>query len=179
MATTTQNGLMSSTDKQKLDGLKPFNPDDLTPATTSKAGLMSADDKRKLNELKTNSIDGKDITGGDVNSSGSSFLQGVDVWPNSTQKVTLSRKISQTKNGIILVWRSDSVDDFYHYQHIPKNHAKSHSAAKIVEMVPINSTSEFCIKTIILSDTILTGTDDNRSNATKANKVRLHEILEY
>lgn len=140
---------------------------------------MSSDDKRKLDELKTNSIDGKDLSGGDVDSSGSSFLQGVDVWPNETQKVTLSKRVSQCKNGIVLVWRSDTADDYYHYQHIPKNHAKTHSTTKIVEMVPVNSVSDFCIKTIILSDTVLTGTDDNKNASTKANKVRLHEILEY
>ena len=46
VATTSANGLMSSTDKTKLDGLKNYSE-----ATTSTAGLMSASDKYKLDSM--------------------------------------------------------------------------------------------------------------------------------
>lgn len=44
LATTTSNGLMSSVDKTKLDGLKNYEV-----ATETVAGLMSSDDKKKVN----------------------------------------------------------------------------------------------------------------------------------
>lgn len=46
LATTTSNGLMSSADKTKLDGLKNYEV-----ATETVAGLMSSDDKKKVNSV--------------------------------------------------------------------------------------------------------------------------------
>ena len=54
-----------------------------------------------------------------------------------------------------------------------------HSTVKIVHLIPTNSTYEFCTKTVFVKDNIVTGTDDNQNRTTKANKVRLQEILEY
>ncbi|EMW5681184.1 TPA: hypothetical protein IYG48_002950, partial [Enterococcus faecium] len=51
VATTTANGLMSSTDKTKLDGIAAGAQKNPGNATTTTAGLMSATDKAKLDGL--------------------------------------------------------------------------------------------------------------------------------
>ncbi|RXW61371.1 hypothetical protein CYQ73_12435 [Enterococcus faecium] len=51
VATTTANGLMSSTDKTKLDGIAAGAQKNPGNATTTTAGLMSATDKVKLDGL--------------------------------------------------------------------------------------------------------------------------------
>ncbi|ELK4586259.1 hypothetical protein ACX438_001320 [Staphylococcus pseudintermedius] len=178
VATPSKNGLMSAQDKTKLDSLKQFNPDTLTNATTQKAGLMSAEDKQKHDELKTNSNEyDKGISGGSA--SNIIIESNVNRWPNNTQVVNLSKKVSECKNGVILVWRSDTEDDYYHYQYVPKYHVSAHSTTKIVHLIPTNSANEFCTKTVIVKDSSITGTADNHNRATNANKVRLHEILEF
>lgn len=53
-ATPTSDGLMSSTDKAKLDGI--------TDATQEQSGLMSPADKLKLNKLKQEPVESIDIT---------------------------------------------------------------------------------------------------------------------
>lgn len=52
VATQQANGLMSSTDKGKLDGIEAGAQVNPGNATTSAAGLMSADDKTKLNGIE-------------------------------------------------------------------------------------------------------------------------------
>lgn len=190
VATDAKPGIMSATDKAKLDGLKPFDPATLTNATVTKAGLMSATDKAKLDKLNTNSkssgsINSEVVSSGSTTSSttsSSKLLHGnVNVWPNSTQRVNLSKKLSQCQSGIILVWRLDTADDLYHYQYVPKYHV-NHSTAKITEMIPTNVTSttiEYCIKVVYVHDTHIIGVSENNSSSTKSNKIRLHEILEY
>ncbi|HEC2230766.1 TPA: hypothetical protein R1967_000962 [Staphylococcus delphini] len=178
VATTSKNGLMSAQDKTKLDSLKQFDPSTLTNATTQKAGLMSAEDKQRLDDLRTNSnVYNKDVSAS--NTSNIIIESNINRWPNNTQTVNLSKRVSECKNGIVLVWRSDSEDDNYHYQYVPKYHVSAHSSAKIVHLIPTNSANEFCIKTVIVKDDIVTGTADNHNRTTNANKVRLHEILEY
>ncbi|EHV5284090.1 hypothetical protein K0T65_000222 [Staphylococcus pseudintermedius] len=155
-------------------------PDSLTNATPEKAGLMSAEDKRRLDELKTNSNPyNKTVSDSTTTASNTVIAADINKWPNNIQVVNLSKRVSECRNGIVLVWRSDATDDFYHYQYVPKNHVKTHSAAKIVHLIPTNSANEFCTKTVLIRDNVVTGTDDNHNRTTKANKVRLHEILEY
>ncbi|WP_322214604.1 hypothetical protein P3U36_10295 [Staphylococcus pseudintermedius] len=178
VVTPSKNGLMSAQDKTKLDSLKQFDPDTLTNATTQKAGLMSAEDKRRLDELKTNS-NAYDKGLSNATASSSVIAANINKWPNATQTVNLSKKVSECQNGIVLVWRSDTEDDNYHYQYVPKYHVSAHSTTKIVHLIPTNSANEFCTKTVIVKDNVVTGTNDNHNRTTKANKVRLHEILEF
>ncbi|MBA8772131.1 hypothetical protein HIR57_01185 [Staphylococcus coagulans] len=178
VATPLKNGLMSAQDKTKLDALKQFDPSTLTNATTQKAGLMSAEDKQRLDELKTNS-NAYDKGLSNTNASGAVIAANINKWPNQTQNVNLSKKVSECQNGIVLVWRSDAEDDNYHYQYVPKYHVSAHSTTKIVHLIPTNSANEFCTKTVIVKDNVVNGTDDNNNKTTKANKVRLHEILEF
>ncbi|MGZ9496123.1 hypothetical protein [Staphylococcus epidermidis] len=178
VATQSKNGLMSALDKTKLDGLKQFDPETLTNATTQKAGLMSAEDKQRLDELKTNS-NAYDKSVFNTITSETAIASNIDKWPNANQIVNLNKRVSECRNGIVLVWRSDTEDNNYHYQYIPKYHVNVHSTVKIVHLIPTNSTNEFCTKTVFVKDNIVTGTDDNQNRTTKANKVRLQEILEY
>lgn len=186
-ATISKSGIMSAADKTKLDGLKPFDPATLTNATTSKAGLMSPVDKAKLDKLNTNSKPSGSVNGGSSNSSGPTLKgsqvlnRNTNVWPTETQRVTLSKKLSECATGIILVWRLDTSDNLYHYQHVPKYHT-NHSSAKVTEIIPTNVTSssiEHCIKVVYVYDTYIVGVAENNSSSTKSNKIRLHEVLEY
>ncbi|MCU5745910.1 hypothetical protein N9R04_04140 [Staphylococcus sp. SQ8-PEA] len=187
-ATTSKSGIMSAADKTKLDGLRPFDPATLTNATASKAGLMSPADKAKLDKLNTNSKPSGTVNGGSSGSSGSStssssqiLNRNVNLWPTESQRVTLSKKLSECANGIVLVWRLDASDNLYHYQYVPKYHT-NHTEAKVTEMIPTNVTSstiEHCIKVVYIYDTYLVGVAENSSSSTKANKIRLHEILEF
>lgn len=178
VATQSKNGLMSAQDKTKLDNLKQFDPDTLTNATAQKAGLMSAEDKRRLDDLKTNS-NAYDKGLSNATASNAIIASNINKWPNATQTVNLSKKVSECQNGIVLVWRSDTEDDNYHYQYVPKYHVSAHNTTKIVHLIPTNSANEFCTKTVIVKDNVVTGTADNHNKATNANKVRLHEILEF
>lgn len=47
----------------------------------------------------------------------------------------------------------------------------------MTEVISINSSGQTCTKTVVVSDQLIKGTDDNFRN--NANKIRLHEILEY
>ncbi|WP_239727167.1 MULTISPECIES: hypothetical protein [unclassified Mammaliicoccus] len=187
-ATTSKSGIMSAADKTKLDGLRPFDPATLTNATASKAGLMSPADKAKLDKLNTNSKPSGMVNGGSSGSSGSSTSSSsqilntnTDVWPNGSQRINLSKKLSECNGGIVLVWRLDASDDLYHYQYVPKYHT-NHSSAKITEVIPTNVTAsgiEHCVKVVYVYDTYIVGVAENSSATTKSNKIRLHEILEY
>lgn len=186
-ATTTTDGLLSKEDKAKLDNLREFDPSTLTNATTTKAGLMSAADKAKLDKLNTNSKPSGTVNGSSPNSSGSSSSSSqilntnTDVWPNASQRINLSKKLSECNGGIVLVWRLDASDDLYHYQYVPKYHT-NHSSAKITEVIPTNVTAsgiEHCVKVVYVYDTYIVGVAENSSATTKSNKIRLHEILEY
>lgn len=165
---------------EKINNLDDIDiPESFSTATSEKAGLMSAADKQKLDRLNTDSNPYNKTLANTTSAANTIIAADVNRWPNNTQVVTLSKKVSACRNGIVLVWRSDTTDDFYHYQYIPKNHVATHSAAKIVHLIPTNSNNEFCTKTVIVRDNEVTGTDDNHSRTNKANKVRLHEILEY
>lgn len=171
-----------------------LNMNVLPLATQSSKGLMSKEDKIKLDGLSNTTTTGDTTTVvgpqgppgpegppglvGTVNIDSMILNTNVNKWPSSTQSVTLGKKVSDCITGIVLVWRLDAVDDMYHYQHIPKYHIKAHSTVKIGCAIPTTS-SEIIVKTVILNDTTVTGIDDNSSATTKANKVRLHEILEY
>ncbi|MDQ6106998.1 hypothetical protein NME93_09035, partial [Staphylococcus epidermidis] len=100
-----------------------------------------------------------------------------NLWPSNQQTVNLNKSISSCNNGIILVWRLDESDDLYHYQYLPKSHVQLHRNAKVTEVISINSSGQTCTKTVVVSDQLIKGTDDNFRN--NANKIRLHEILEY
>lgn len=185
-ATTSKSGIMSAADKTKLDGLSKFDPSTLTNATTSKSGLMSAADKAKLDKLNTNSKPSGTVSGGSTSSgsttSTSQLLnRDTNVWPTETQRINLTKRLSQCNGGIILVWRLDSSDNLYHYQYVPKYHT-NHTSAKVTEMIPTNVTSssiEHCIKSVYIYDSYIVGVAENNSSSTKTNKIRLHEILEY
>lgn len=63
-ATPTSDGLMSASDKDKLDGLQQY-----TEATEEQAGLMPASDKAKLNKLEegpVNNVQIKDTVTGSI-----------------------------------------------------------------------------------------------------------------
>lgn len=187
-ATTTSDGLMSKEDKTKLDGLQNFDPAVLNEATSTKAGIMSAADKSKLDKLNTNSKPSGTVSGGASGSGGTTSTNSsqilnrdTNVWPTESQRINLSKRLSECNGGIVLVWRLDSADNLYHYQFVPKYHV-NHSSAKITEVIPTNITSsaiEHCVKVIYVYDTHVVGVAENSSASTKANKIRLHEILEY
>lgn len=137
-ATTSADGLMSSTDKTKLDGIEEGAEENvqsdwnassgdalilnkpniaytsaISNATTSASGLMSASDKTKLNGLSNFSLDVADAStlggvkeGGDididangvmtVSSSATSALQGVGGWTFVTHTNIYSKSASST-----------------------------------------------------------------------------------
>ncbi|HEC2192687.1 TPA: hypothetical protein R1935_001320 [Staphylococcus delphini] len=169
---------------EKINNLDDIDlSDSLSNATSDKAGLMSAADKQKLDRLNTDSVDYRAVSGGSGNgasgSSGSQLLhQNLNIWPNQSQRVNLNKSVSDCKTGIVLVWRLDTSDNMYHYQHIPKYHVAAHSAARIAEAIPTTQ-NEICIKQVILTNTTLVGVAENSNTSYKTNKVRLHEILEY
>ncbi|QHW38056.1 hypothetical protein GZH82_12255 [Staphylococcus ursi] len=183
-ATATSDGLMSAADKRKLDGLnQQSGTQNLSVATSTTNGLMSAADKQKLDRLNTDSVDYRAVSGGSGSSvsgsSGSQILnRNIDVWPNATQRVTLNKPVSDCKTGIVLVWRLDTSDNLYHYQHIPKYHVATHSAAHIAEAIPTMA-NEICIKQVIVLNTSVVGVSENNNASYKTNKIRLCEILEY
>lgn len=186
-ATSSKSGIMSAADKTKLDSLNQFDPSTLQKATSRLDGLMSKEDKAKLDKLNTNSKPSGTVNGSSSNSSGSSSSSSqilntnTDVWPNASQRINLSKKLSECNAGIILVWRLDASDDLYHYQYVPKYHT-NHSSAKITEVIPTNVTAsaiEHCVKVVYVYDTYIVGVAENSSATIKSNKIRLHEILEY
>ncbi|EKC6414759.1 hypothetical protein OP521_001412 [Staphylococcus pseudintermedius] len=183
-ATASADGLMSAADKRKLDGLnQQGGTQNLSMATSTTNGLMSAADKQKLDRLNTDSVDYRAVSGSvnnsATNANASQVLhQNLNIWPNATQRVTLNKPINHCKTGIVLVWRLDTSDNLYHYQHIPKHHVEQHSAARIAEAIPTTA-NEICIKQVIVSNTTLVGVNENSTGSYKTTKVRLHEILEY
>lgn len=180
-ATTSTAGLMSPTDKTKLDGLHNTTVPTYSNATTTSAGLMSPQDKQKLDGLNTNS-NAYHFTSSNNNSAASIALtplkRDANVWPHQNQKVMLSKKVSECRTGIVLVWRLDAGDENYHYQFVPKYHVIGHANKKILEVIPFSAT-ESAIKIVIVNDNMVYGTSDNYNSKTKANKLRLHEILEF
>lgn len=171
VAFTAKNGIEYSNDggktyKAAISG-KGINLDALPIATTHKTGLMSKVDKQKLDALSNNN---QKVINDNIN-----------VFPSSTEKVMLSKKLSECRTGIILVWYVVEFNDFYHYQHIPKNQINT-TEKSITHLVPINPLSDdidYCIKVIKVYDTYITGIPNNESLTTKANKVKLLKILEY
>ena len=148
--------LLTPDQKNKINS---FSQETLTVATSEKAGLMSAEDKKRLDRLKTNSNEySARINNVPLNST--LIKQDINLWPSNQQTVNLNKSISSCNNGIILVWRLDETDDLYHYQYLP-----------------INLSGQICTKVVIVNDQQIRGTDDNFKN--NANKIRLHEILEY
>lgn len=179
-ATPTMDGLMSKEDKSKLDSLQNFDPALLSNATPNSPGLMSPQDKAKLDNLNTNSNPYSNVNGqssGKINVQSQLLVADTNVWPSETQRVNLPKNLSNCRTGIILVWRLDNSDEFYHYQHIPKYHVK-HAGSKVAKAIPINNTA-YCNKVIYVHDTHIIGIVENYSTSTKANYIRLHEILEY
>ncbi|HHU6749376.1 TPA: hypothetical protein ACUI23_000046 [Staphylococcus pseudintermedius] len=183
-ATVSADGLMSAADKRKLDGLNnQGGTQNLSVATSTTNGLMSAADKQKLDRLNTDSVDYRALnsegSNSGTNANASQILhQNLNIWPNATQRVTFNKPVNSCKTGIVLVWRLDSSDNMYHYQHIPKYHVASHSAARIAEAIPTTA-NELCIKQVIVTNTALVGVNENSTGSYKTTKVRLHEILEY
>lgn len=165
--------LLTPDQKNKINS---FSQESLTVATPEKAGLMSEEDKKRLDRLKTNSNEySARINNVPLNST--LIKQDINLWPSNQQTVNLNKSISSCNNGIILVWRLDETDDLYHYQYLPKLHVQLHRNVKVTEVIPINLSGQICTKVVIVNDQQIRGTDDNFKN--NANKIRLHEILEY
>lgn len=96
-------------------------------------------------------------------------------WMSASHQVTLSEKISQQVNGIVLVWSSfynnDAYNDNFRYVFVPKNHIlDSNFAGKLVTMVLL--TGQFATvasKGLYIGDTTITGHNDNSATGTGYN----------
>lgn len=91
---------------------------------------------------------------------------------SASHQITLSEKISQQVNGIVLVWSSywnDTVsNDNFRYIFVPKNHVlDSNFAGKLVTMILL--TGQFgtvASKGLYIGDTTITGHNDNTVTGT-------------
>ena len=101
-ATSTTDGLMSSTDKQKLDGIAAEATRNVNEATTTVAGLMSASDKTVVNALGYNSSTGFSISSS-VNFTGTTFsVTGNGDFSTSNGSIGLNYK-DATRGAAIVV----------------------------------------------------------------------------
>ena len=93
------------------------------------------------------------------------------VWPSDTQTVTFSGKVSDQKNGIVLVWSrydSGAKDEQIVCSFIPKKIASMKDGKGFSFTLIPNSFSTAAVKYVYVSDTRLVGHADNTAAGTGA-----------
>lgn len=113
--------------------------------------------------------------------SGSSrvLFNGPPAFMHGTQSVTLSEKVTDQANGIVIVWSRYSagaaVNDSFTYDFVPKWHVQNQPGAGVVFMAPVTNTNPatpvgLIVKYMYIGDTTITGNDIN-DDAAAANRV--------
>jgi hypothetical protein len=207
LATSGAHGFMRNTDKSKLDGIETGAEKNEAAFAYMKAnGILSAASAVKdtfefidgsgisismnaTNDNMTISVDSSVVRDSDFNSS--QLWSGV-VYPTSSQTVTPSKRLSDCKNGWILIWsdydagsggESGTTNDFHFVQtFIHKSQLNLPLNGGTFMVVPATNdgseASRDVVKAVIVHDDRLIGYDSNNT-VSWANDVVLRRVYEF
>lgn len=105
-----------------------------------------------------------------IGTGNSKVLASTSSYMNSNQTVSLNEAISEQPNGIVLVWsyyNSGAQDRDWSYHFIPKGHITESITSQTVQCLMVTSNWDTpASKTVIITDTSITGVEGNSSSAT-------------
>lgn len=124
-------------------------------------------------EFKKITIQNKDIVD-DIIYANNNVLWGPDYYfMSGSNTINLSQKVSEQKNGIVLVWQaySDGAPQpwEYNFTFIPKWQVITNSSRGVVCLLATSHASYIGTKYVYLFDNKITGHNDNSTGATKGN----------
>lgn len=110
---------------------------------------------------------------------------GPPLYPKAGQTITPSKKLSQCRNGWILVWSDYDVgnganDTDIAFSYVPK--ADPFLGKNHLFVIPNNlslTLQSTTVKQLIITDSTIIGVDDNAVDATNTNDVVLRNVLEW
>ena len=85
--------------------------------------------------------------------------------PDETaQKITISKKITECKNGWILVFKDAGANSNYSYHYVPKYHMSVLGASEGMKFIIGGSRNAFYSKYLFIGDDVITGHTVNGTN---------------
>ena len=93
------------------------------------------------------------------------------------QKITINKKLSECKNGWILVFKDVGVNSNYSYHYVPKYHLTVLGISQGMKFIMGGSGNAFCSKYLFIGDNTISGHTVNGTNGNDV--IVLCKVLSY